>query len=173
MTAIYEKILSSIEDSYDFNFIPVKSTSSKTITLTNPSDSSILFNISNSAGYIFSPSGGIIPKNKSINIILSINPNNASVLVANAQITLDDKYKKIFKISSIAKFPYLTINKQHIDFGLVEFGKTTYNELIIINSENVSAKFEIQRTSAQPGKNPQIFFLSNTKGEIPPRSSFL
>ncbi len=173
MISTYEKILSSIKDSYDFNFIPVKSTSSKTITLTNPSDSSILFNISNSAGYIFSPSGGIIPKNKSINITLSINPNNASVLVANAQITLDDKYKKIFKISSIAKFPYLTINKQHIDFGLVEFGKTTYNELIIINSENVSAKFEIQRTSDQPGKSPQIFFLSQLKGEIPPQSSFL
>ena len=45
MISTYEKILSSIKDSYDFNFIPVKSTSSKTITLTNTSDSSILFNI--------------------------------------------------------------------------------------------------------------------------------
>ena len=155
--SIYEKILSSIPESLDFNFISVKVTTSRTLTLNNPSDSSILFKITNSLGYIFSPSEGIIPKNKSITIIVSITPNNASVLIANAQITLDDKYNKIFKLSSIAKYPYLTINREHIDFGVVEFGKVTYNELIIINSENVSAKFEIERTSIQPGKNPQIF----------------
>ena len=171
--SIYEKILSTIPESLDFNFISVKVTTSRTLTLNNPSDSSILFKITNSLGYIFSPSEGIIPKNKSITITVSITPNNASVLVANAQITLDDKYNKIFKLSSIAKYPYLTINREHIDFGIIEFGKVTYNELIIINSENVSAKFEIERTSVQPGKNPQIFFLSALKGEIPPQSSFL
>jgi hypothetical protein len=46
-------------------------------------------------------------------------------------------------------------------------------ELIINNPEKVLAKFEIKRRSTQPGNHPDIFYMSHSQGEIPPKSSFL
>ena len=169
----YKEILNSIPDSIDFNFIPVKSISTKQITLTNNSEISIYFKITNAEGYIFKPNEGILPKNKSLNIIISIEPNSASVIVANAQICLDKKISKIFKLSCVSKYPYLTTNKKHFDLGIIEYGKNSYGEIILINNEPVSAKFSIIRTSEQPGKHPKIFKLSYNKGEVPPMNSFL
>ena len=173
MKIYYDFILNSIPESIDFNFIPVKSPSVKTLTLTNPTNIPILFKILSKNDYIFSPSEGIIPKSKSISINISINPQQANVLISNAQITLDDKYTKVFKISSIAKYPYLKINKTHFDFGIISIGKTNMIELIINNPEKVLAKFEIKRRSTQPGNHPDIFYMSHSQGEIPPKSSFL
>ena len=167
MKLYYDLILSSIPESIDFDFIPVKYLSTKTLILSNPSNTSILFKITSKTDYNFSPSEGIIPKSKSISITISINPSQAKVIISNAQITLDDKFTKIFKISSISKFPYLKINKSHFDFGLIDIGKTNSMELIINNPEKVLAKFEIKRKSSQPGSHQNIFFLSTTKGEIP------
>ena len=169
----YKEILNSIPESIDFNFIPVKQISSKTISLSNSSDISIYFKITNAEGYVFKPNEGIISKNKPMIIEIIIEPNTASVLVANAQITLDKKISKIFKLSCVSKYPYLTINRTHIDLGIIEYGKSSYGELVISNSEMVPAKFSIIQTSIQPGKHPKIFKLSATKGEIPPQNSFL
>ena len=106
-------------------------------------------------------------------IEILIEPNSASVLVANAQITLDKKISKIFKLSCVSKYPYLTINRTHLNLGVIEYGKSSYGEIIISNAEMVPGKFNIIQTSAQPGKHPKIFKLSAMKGEIPPQNSFL
>ena len=45
MKIYYDFILNSIPESIDFNFIPVKSPSIKTLTLTNPTNIPILFKI--------------------------------------------------------------------------------------------------------------------------------
>ena len=169
----YKAILNSIPESIDFNFIPAKQISSKTLTLTNTSEVSIFFKITNAEGYIFKPNEGIISKNKPITIEILIEPNSASVLVANAQITLDKKISKIFKLSCVSKYPYLTINRTHLNLGVIEYGKSSYGEIIISNAEMVPGKFSIIQTSVQPGKHPKIFKLSATKGEIPPQNSFL
>ena len=169
----YKSILNSIPESIDFNFIPAKQISSKTLTLTNTSEISIFFTITNAEGYIFKPNEGIISKNKPMIIEILIEPNSASVLVANAQITLDKKISKIFKLSCVSKYPYLTINRTHLNLGVIEYGKSSYGEIIISNAEMVPGKFNIIQTSAQPGKHPKIFKLSAMKGEIPPQNSFL
>ena len=169
----YKEILSSIPESIDFNFIPVKQISTKILTLSNNSEISIYFKITNAEGYIFKPNEGIISKNKPLNMEITIEPLTASVLIANAQITLDKKISKIFKLSCVSKYPYLTLNRSHINLGIIEYGKSSYGELIISNTEMVPAKFNIIQTSAQPGKHPKIFKLSTTKGEIPPQNSFL
>ena len=169
----YKEILNSIPESIDFNFIPAKQVSSKAITLTNSSEISIYFKITNAEGYIFKPNEGILSKNKPMLIEILIEPNSASVLVANAQITLDNKISKIFKLSCVSKYPYLTINRTHLNLGVIEYGKSSYGEIIISNGEMVPGKFNIIQTSTQPGKHPKIFKLSATKGEIPPQNSFL
>jgi len=169
----YKAILNSIPESIDFNFIPAKQVSYKSITLVNTSEVSIYFKISNAEGYIFKPNEGILSKNKPMIIEILIEPNNASVLVANAQITLDKKISKIFKLSCVSKYPYLTINRSHLNLGVIEYGKSAYGEIIISNAEMVPGKFNIIQTSSQPGKHPKIFKLSATKGEIPPQNSFL
>ncbi len=80
----YKAILNSIPESIDFNFIPAKQISSKTLTLTNTSEISIFFKISNAEGYIFKPNEGIIMKNKSVIVDVLIEPISASVIVSNA-----------------------------------------------------------------------------------------
>ena len=169
----YKEILNSIPESIDFNFIPAKQVSSRILTLTNPSEISIYFKISNAEGYIFKPNEGIVSKTKPMNIEILIEPNTASVLIANAQITLDKKISKIFKLSCVSKYPYLTINRTNLNLGVIEYGKSSYGEIIVSNNEMVPAKFNIIQTSLQPGRHPQVFKLSSMKGEIPPQNSFL
>ena len=173
MDKIYANILSTIPDRIDFDFITVKSETVKHIYLDNISEQNILFNIENAEGFIFEPNTGIISKKKKLDIQIKIKPNLANVLVSNARIILEQKYSKIIKLSFVSKYPYLNINKSYVEFGIVQIGKTAEEELIISNSESVPAHFTIERKSTQPGKQPCVFFISNLKGDIPPKSNYL
>jgi len=173
MERAYSYIFSQIPDTIDFDFISVKNETTKSLFLENIAEQSILFQIENAEGFTFEPNQGIISIKKKIEIKIKIIPNLANVLVANARITLDQKYNKIIRLSSIAKYPYLSINKPNIDFGSVQIGHTNEEELIVTNNESVPAKFSIERTSTQPGKQPCMFFISNLVGEIPPKSNYL
>ena len=173
MEKIYSYILSQIPETIDFDFISVKNETIKSIFLENIAEQSILFKIENAEGFIFEPNQGIIPIKKKLEIKIKIIPSFANVLVANARIILDQKYKKIIRLSSIAKYPYLSISKPNIDFGSVQIGHTNEQELIVSNNESVPAKFTIERTSTQPGKQPCMFYISNMVGDIPPKSNYL
>ena len=100
-------------------------------------------------------------------------PNYATVLVANARIILDQKFTKIIRLSSIAKYPFISISRASLDFGTVQIGHSREQELVITNNESVPAKFNIERTSTQPGNQPCMFYISNLTGEIPPKSNYL
>ena len=173
MEKIYSSILSSLPDSIDFDFITVKTETIKHIYLDNTSEQNILFNIENAEGFIFEPTSGILPKKKKLDIHIKINPNLANVLVSNARVVLEQKYSKIIKLSFVSKYPYLNLNKSVIEFGIVQIGKTAEEELIISNLESVPAHFTIERKSTQPGKQSNIFFISNLTGDIPPKSNYL
>ena len=173
MDKAYSYIFSKIPETIDFDFISVKNETFKTITLENISTKSILFQIENAEGFIFEPNQGIIPIKKKVDLKIKINPNYATVLIANARIILDQKYKKIIRLSSIAKYPFISISKTNLDFGTVQIGHMKEQELIITNNENVPAKFTIERTSTQPGNQPCMFYISNLSGEIPPNSNYL
>ena len=173
MEKICQNILSPIPDTVDFDFISIMTQTTKSIFLNNPSNQNILFKIENAESFIFEPSGGIIPHKKKLEIKIKINPNLARVLVSNARIVLENKYHKIIKLSYVAKYPFLHINKQHLEFGSIQIGKTLEKELILSNLEAVPAQFTIEHKSTQPGKQPCIFYISNLSGNIPPKSNFL
>ena len=116
MDKICPNILSSIPDTIDFDFITIKTETTKSIYLNNFSDQNILFNIENAESFIFEPSGGIIPRKKKLEIKIKIKSDLARVLVSNARIVLENKYHKIIKMSYVAKYPFLHINKQHLEF---------------------------------------------------------
>ena len=157
MDKVYSHIFSKIPETIDFDFISVKNETYKTITLENISEKSVLFTIENAEGFIFEPNQGIIPIKKRIDIKIKIKPNYANVLIANARIILDQKYSKIIRLSSIAKYPFISINKSNLDFGTIQIGHVKEQEIIITNNENVPAKFTIERTSTQPGNNLVCF----------------
>ena len=117
MEKICPYILSSIPDTIDFDFISIKTQTMKSIYLNNTSNQNILFNIENAESFTFEPSGGILPRKKKLEIKIKINPNLARVLVSNARIVLENKYHKIIKLSYVAKYPFLHINKQNLEFG--------------------------------------------------------
>ena len=169
----YEKILEKVPESIDFSFITVKNETVRSFYLDNPTENSILFKIDNTDIYIFEPKQGVITKKHRIEIKVKIIPDSATVLIANSMITLDEKYSKIIKLSSIAKYPYLRISKNILDFGNVLIGKTREMELIINNPEKLPAKFIIAKKKAFEGKTADQFFLSHYKGEVPPGGSFL
>ena len=173
MEKICTNILSAIPDTIDFDFISIKTETMKSIHLNNFSEQNILFKIENAESFIFEPSSGIIPRKKKLEIKIKINPNLARVLVSNARIILENKYHKIIKMSYVAKYPFLHINKQHLEFGSVQIGKSLEKELILSNLESVPAHFTIEQKSIQPGKQPCIFYISDLSGNIPPKSNFL
>ena len=173
MEKAYSHIFSKIPETIDFDFISVKNMTCKSLTLENISNKSILYKIENAEGFIFEPNQGIIPIKKKIELKIKINPNYATVLIANARIILDQKFSKIIRLSSIAKYPFISINRTNIDFGTVQIGHSKEQELIMINNESVPAKFSIERTSTQPGNQPCMFYISNLSGEIPPKSNYL
>jgi len=173
MDKTYTHILNQIPNSVDFDFISVKTNSTKKIYLDNIADISIIFQIENAEGFIFEPNKGVVPKNSKLEINVKTNPNLAQVLVGNAKIILDNKVSKIIKMSCIGKYARLQLNKLDFDFGIVQIGNNVELDLIVINDENVSAYFTIEKTSIQPGKNPECFFFSDKKGEVPPKSNFL
>ena len=173
MEKICPSILSSVPDTIDFDFISIKTQTMKSIYLNNTSNQNILFNIENAEGFIFEPSCGILQRKKKLEIKIKINANLARVIVSNARIVLENKYHKIIKLSYVAKYPFLHINKQNLEFGSVQIGKTLEKELIISNLESVPAQFTIEHKSTQPGKQPCIFYISDLSGNIPPKSNFL
>ena len=173
MEKICPNILLSVPDTIDFDFITIKTQTTKSFFLNNTSDLNILFNIENAESFVFEPSGGILQRKKKQEIKVKINPDLARVLVSNARIVLENKYHKIIKLSYVAKYPFLHINKQHIEFGSVQIGKSLEKELILSNWESVPAQFTIEHKSTQPGKQPSIFFISDLSGNIPPKSNFL
>ena len=173
MEKVYSNILSSIPERIDFDFITIKTETTKHIYLENPSEQNILFNIENAEGFIFEPSNGIIPKKKKIDVHIKIKPNLANVLVSNARIMLEQKYYKIIRLSFVSKYPYLHLNKNSVEFGIIQIGKTSEAELIISNLETVPAHFTIERKSTQPGNQPCMFYISNLSGDIPPKSNYL
>ena len=148
MEKICPYILSSIPDTIDFDFISIKTQTMKSIFLNNTSNQNILFNIENAESFTFEPSGGILPRKKKLEIKIKINPNLARVLVSNARIVLENKYHKIIKLSYVAKYPFLHINKQNLEFGSVQIGKSLEKELILSNLESVPAQFTIEHKSS-------------------------
>lgn len=173
MEKIYPKILEKIPDTIDFSFISVQNVTYKSIFLENPSDQSIIFRIENENPYLFEPNQGIVMKKHKIEIKIKILPVTATVLIANALLLLDEKAQKVLKLSSIAKYPFLKINKSSLDFGNVLIGKSKEMELILTNSEKVPAKFSILKKTIPYGKITEYFYLSTTKGYVPPENSFL
>ena len=173
MEKICPIILSQIPDTIDFDFITIKTQTTKSIYLNNTSSQNILFRIETDKTFFFEPNGGIIPSKKKLEVKIKINPDLAKVLVSNARIILENKYTKIIKLSYVAKYPFLHINKSHIEFGSIQIGKTLEKELVISNLELVPAYFTIEHKSAQPGKQPCAFYISDLSGNIPPKSNFL
>lgn len=173
MEKVYEKILDKIPDTVDFSFITVKNETCKTLSIDNPSDFSVYLKIESANTYIFDPNHIVLKKRQKTDIKVKITPDTATVLIASAIFTLDEKSTKVVKLSSIAKYPYLRISRNVLDFGNVLIGKSKENEIIIHNPEKVPARFEIKKETNVPGRPIEQFFLSCYKGDIPPSSSFL
>jgi hypothetical protein len=173
MEKVYEKILEKIPDTIDFSFITVKNETFKTFSIENPSEFSVFLKIESANTYIFEPNHIVLKKKQKTDIKVKITPETATVIIASAIFTLDEKSTKVVKLSSIAKYPYLRISGNVLDFGNVLIGKSKENEIIIHNPEKVPARFEIKKETNVPGRPIEQFFLSSYKGEIPPSSSFL
>jgi hypothetical protein len=175
MEKFYEQILAQIPSDINFGFITVKNETSQSFILTNNSPQSILFDVDSPTVYEIEPTHGVLDKTSKREFRVKIKPESAVVLVANAKLRLDknDKYSKVIKFSSMAKFPNLRISKTNLDFGNVLIGKSKELELVINNPEKVPAKFTIRKKTKQQGKEIEQFILSDLAGEIPPETSFL
>ena len=64
MEKICPIILSQIPDTIDFDFITIKTQTTKSIYLNNTSSQNILFRIETDKTFFFEPNGGIIPSKK-------------------------------------------------------------------------------------------------------------
>jgi len=173
----YEKITDKLPDYVDFGFVPVKTLVFKTITVENFfSSSPIYVEVINDKDkrIVIQPSAFTIPKLGKAEFKVSVQCDQAIVIVANIMIAIDKSYNKILKISAISKYSYLRIQKGLFDFGNVLIGKKSTMDLVVTNPEKVYAKFKvIRKNESSYGNTLKYFTLSDTEGLVPPNSAFL
>ena len=77
---------------------------------------------------------------------------------------------KVLKISAIGKYPFLTINQEHIDFETLLVGKQSTKDIILKNESLVPVEFTIEKIK-DDGKDI-AFSIDNYHGIIPPHTIF-
>lgn len=123
------------------------------------------------------PASGVIPIGHSQDITVSISPVDASVFVAEAVCIVGEGVHAIIpepvlvtKLSTIAKFAYIVLSDEIVDFGEVLSGtapETTTKEIILRNQSVVPAEFSCRR---QHKDYDEWFSISPRGGVIPPQS---
>lgn len=169
-----KQILDKIPEIIDFDHITVKNKISKSFKLVNTSSKNIYFKINHKEeSFNIHPKEGILQRNSKIEVVISILPEKAEVLISNCKIILDENSSKIVKISYISKYPNLKISRNNFDFGNVLINKQKEMEIILRNTEKVDATFQIKKLNKDFYGNHQNFHLNNVIGFVPQNCSFL
>ena len=161
----------SIPNNIDLGFCAVGQLTMRQYVLFNPTSTEKQFNFDKSA-YQFEPSAGRLPPRGQVNLTLSYVPQDATVLVATTVLQVAEEPDRVIKISSIGKYPFITTNSAKVDFESLIVGKQATKELIIKNQSPVPAVFQIDRLEEDNFKD-NAFNLDYTRGEIPPKATFL
>lgn len=161
----------SIPNNIDLGFCAVGQPTVRQFTLVNPTLTEKQFSFEQSV-FQFEPNAGRLPPRGQINITLSYQPQDATVLVATTVLQVTGEPDRVIKISSIGKYPFITTNSTKIDFESLIVGKQETKEIIIKNQSPVPAVFQINRLEEDNFKD-NAFVLDYTHGEIPPKATFL
>mgnify|MGYP003880634599 FL=1 len=161
----------SIPNNIDLGFCAVGQTITKQFTLTNPTATEKQFSFEDSA-FSFEPKSGWLPPKGRVNVSLSYQPQDATVLVATTVLQVTGEPDRVIKISAIGKYPFIVINTMKLDFETLLVGKQMTKEIIIKNQSPVPASFQVSPLDEDSFRD-NAFTLDYTHGVIPPKASFL
>lgn len=166
-----KSLVDQLPKNIDFGFCAVGQDSERVFKLTNHSNSDREFRFEECPFKIEPLQDTIAPK-QTKTIKISFFPTNATVIVASTIFHVTGEENRVIKLSAIGKFPFLKTLNTKIDFEEVIYGKKKVKNLIINNASEVSTKFFITQLQVDQYHDTS-FILDETKGEIPPKSSFL
>ena len=176
--ATIDKLIVNAPFGLDLGFCPTHQTTKKVFKLTNGGEIDAPFKWDQPKGFKLEPSSGIIPAGEKMDILVSVVPTDASVLVAQAVCTIGgpgvhaviEKPILTTKLSAIGKYAYISLSESEINFGEVLTGThpdATKKEIVLRNTSVVPAEYAMVRHETD--QDP-FFDLSPNIGVIPPRS---
>lgn len=161
----------SIPDSYELGFCPVARQSEHPFTIFNPNARPLTY-LFKFTEFAVSPSTGVLLPNSYSQFKVDFTPREASVTVGTVILETEGEPQRVIKLSAVGKYPYISTSLAEINFGQVLVTKTVSRELIIKNSSEVPAEFQVVSRGGEGEFDQQFFGFVPSHGTIPAKMSF-
>jgi hypothetical protein len=93
--------------------------------------------------FVVSPSKGVLMPNTYSSFRIEFKTTQASVTVGTVILEVEGEEQRVFKLSAVGKYPYISANASELDFGNVLVTKSISKELVLKNNSEVPAEFSI------------------------------
>ncbi len=176
--ATIDKLIVTTPHGLDLGYCPTCQTTSKAFKLSNPGEIDAPFSWAQPKGFKLEPASGIIPAGTTLDILVSIIPTDASVIVAQAVCTIGgpgvhaiiDEPILTTRLSAIGKYAYISLSESELNFGEVLTGtapESIKKEMVLKNTSAVPAEYSMVRHETD---QDSVFELFPSSGVIPPQS---
>lgn len=81
--------------------------------------------------------------NSVANFKIEFRPTCATVIVGTVVLEIEGEQPKVYRLSAVGKYPYISVKEATISFDDVLVTKPVTQELILKNSSEVQANFNI------------------------------
>lgn len=141
----------------NWNFGPMRSHHLHCVpfTLTNPSSTLPLAIAFSDCIFHFDPPELLLRCRETATVKIYFFFCEAKIIVGKVEMRVNDKLRKIIKLSAIGKIPFLKLSRTQIDFGELNLFKQRTERLQIKNLSEVAVDFRLKRkTSSQSESAP-------------------
>lgn len=160
----------SLPESYDVGYLPINQVSRIEFTVENRNDRPINYNWKFTIFEVTPPNGVMMPLSRNT-FEICYKPLEANVVVATIVLETEDEPPRIFKLSAIGKYSYVSCSSDLVDFNSLLVGKLDTKEIVLKNSSPIPAKFRITNEGLTDFKD-NVYSVSPQEGEIPAKSTF-
>lgn len=170
--ALLPKISLKLPNGVDLGLVATKEMAQKKFRIVNSGDLPAKFRWTVPSPFRLDPMSGEVGVGSFADITASLEPTDASVFVSRATCAVDGLAdRKETKLSAIAKFPFIKLSEDVVDFGDVPRGESIIKSSVtIINSSVVETTVTIARIQGDDGDCWTPFQVSDLSMKILPRS---
>ena len=163
-------ILESVPSEFDFGYCSVKSNTTRSFTITNLTAGIVKFLIRKheNCPFVLSHESGVLAVKGKQEIGISYLPQEWESIASSIILSINGEEKTI-KLSSVSKYPLLSVSETSLDFKELLVGKSDSKDITIQNTGLVPALFKIEKELSE--EDDSSFSVSIKKGQIQPGES--
>lgn len=176
--ALISKLVVSAPFGVDLGYCATHQTTNLIFQISNVGEVDAPFYWKSPYPFVLEPSEGVIPVGESVDIRVSIFPEDATVYVAQAVCVVGEGVHAIIpeptlvtRISAIGKYAYIVLSENLVDFGEVLVGTepdSIPRDVLLRNNSVVPAEFRLVR---HDNDRDEVFSVYPNSGVIPAQSS--